>query len=171
MGILGCWVLLCHNQVSTMCPTFVFTHMYPHLCPYKTLNDHMIQSYAIFPKLIFFWDTLYLPCDRISLIFSLTDKNFKSDILYLGASQIMSNFFMRIYLKLSCQISIHHIYPVVLSISCLIKDCYHHIITYLQHQNILFHSYCLQVPIELISRLSFNCDDMQLIIVDNLEIL
>ena len=102
---------------------------------------------------------------------SLTDENFKSDILYLGASQIMSNFFMRIYLKLSCQISIHHIYPVVLSISCLIKDCYHHIITYLQHQNIIFHSYCLQVTIELISRLSFNCDDMQLIIVDNLEIL
>ena len=36
---------------------------------------------------------------------------------------------MRIYLKLSCQISIHHIYPVVLSISCSIKECYHHIIT------------------------------------------
>ena len=60
MGILGCWAHLCHNQVSSTSPQFVFTCVNPHLSPHTSLNSHMIKVYAIFLKPVFFWDTLYL---------------------------------------------------------------------------------------------------------------
>ena len=54
MGILGCWVHLCHDQVSTSCPQCIYTYVNPSFLPFIPRNCHLIKGFAIFLKRTFF---------------------------------------------------------------------------------------------------------------------